>query len=120
MMFAVGTAFVLFLIAVVVAYAILLWWLAKNKQRGVYIGLFVVIFLFNFIMSMRLQSGTAFMWHLLVAAWTYFISSIALWRAASKDSKLWFAGIFLISYLGILPAIYVWLVEKLKKSEWYE
>lgn len=120
LLFAMGSAFLLIVLAILCAVAVLLWWLAKNKKREWYIGFFVIAFLYNAYTIGHALSGVSAMWYIILAAWTYFISSIAMWRAATKNQKFWFGALLLFQIYGILPAIYVWGVEKMKQSDWYK
>jgi hypothetical protein len=99
---------------------LLLWWLIRTKKRKSYIAIFALSFLYLTYVSWGALSATSFVQMTLLGAWTSLISSIALWRAASKGKKLWFIALALFGYLGILPAVYVWGIEKMKTDEWYK
>ena len=44
------------------------------------------------------------------------LKALALWKAARNTQKIWFIAILLINSFGILPAIYLLLFSKKKKS----
>jgi len=56
---------------------------------------------------------------LLVGIWTMFWMAVALWRAANKKQGLWFFFLLIFSMWGILPLIYIFLVEKMEAKEWF-
>jgi len=56
---------------------------------------------------------------LLVGIWTMFWMAVALWRVANKKQGLWFFFLLIFSMWGILPLIYIFLVEKMEAKEWF-
>jgi hypothetical protein len=53
----------------------------------------------------------------LLIAWSLFWKRIALWKSARNDHKGWFISILLLNTLGILEMIYIFVVNKKKKSK---
>jgi hypothetical protein len=53
----------------------------------------------------------------LLIAWSLFWKGIALWKSARNDHKGWFISILLLNTLGILEMIYIFVVNKKKKSK---
>jgi len=45
------------------------------------------------------------------------LKGFAMWRAAHRDSKPWFIALLILSTAGILPAIYLIITRKKKKSK---
>ena len=43
------------------------------------------------------------------------IKGFALWRAAKNDEKGWFVVLLILNTVGILPLIYLFLIDKKKK-----
>ncbi|MDD5416614.1 MAG: DUF5652 family protein [Candidatus Aenigmarchaeota archaeon] len=41
----------------------------------------------------------------------------ALWIAGNKKDKFWFVVLFLLSTVGILPIIYIFIISKQKKRK---
>ena len=60
---------------------------------------------------------TNYPWVILLAAlWTLPWKGIALWKAASSRSKVWFIILFLINTLGILEILYIFIFSKMRKN----
>lgn len=49
--------------------------------------------------------------------WSLFWKLIALWRSARKDSLAWFIALGLLSTVGILPILYIFLFSNMKFSK---
>jgi len=64
-------------------------------------------------------SGGMLALSLLVGIWTMFWMAVALWRVANKKQGLWFFFLLIFSMWGILPLIYIFLVEKMEAKEWF-
>lgn len=52
----------------------------------------------------------------LLVAWLVTWKGFALWKAAKKDQKPWFAAILILNTLGLLEIIYLFVVPKLEKK----
>ena len=53
----------------------------------------------------------------LIAIWTFAWKGVALWKAAERGQKYWFIAILVINTLGVLDAIYIFLVARKYKVE---
>lgn len=49
----------------------------------------------------------------LLILWETFWKGIGLWKAAKKGDKLWFIGIFVINFFGLVPLFYLWRTKQL-------
>jgi len=49
---------------------------------------------------------------LVAVAWTVAWKGASLWRAAKNDSKPWFITLLLTNTLGVLDAIYLFIVAR--------
>jgi len=49
---------------------------------------------------------------LVAVAWTIAWKGASLWRAAKSDSKPWFVTLLLTNTLGILDAVYLFIVAR--------
>jgi hypothetical protein len=47
--------------------------------------------------------------------WTIFWRGIAMWKAARKKQWVWFAAIYLLETVGILPMIYLKFFQKKRR-----
>lgn len=45
--------------------------------------------------------------------WSAIWKGLALWKAAKKDSKIWFALIFVFNTMGLLEILYIFLLYKI-------
>ena len=60
---------------------------------------------------------TRFWWLLpLVGIWTVIWKGLALWRAASNRSKVWFVVLLLVNTFGILEILYLYVFGKRNDS----
>lgn len=50
----------------------------------------------------------------IVAAWTLVWKALALWKAARKNSRIWFVALLLINTMGLLEILYIFLFSKIK------
>lgn len=57
-----------------------------------------------------IQLNPIVFWVLVI--WTLIWKGWALWEAARRGQKGWFIGLFVISSLGVLEAIYIFFVAK--------
>ncbi len=48
----------------------------------------------------------------ILAAWEITWKGFALWKAARKDRRGWFIALLIINSAGILPIIYLFLVDR--------
>lgn len=48
--------------------------------------------------------------------WSVTWKLIALWKAARKDQKVWFAAIFLVNAVGLLELVYLGFFQKGEKN----
>jgi hypothetical protein len=55
------------------------------------------------------QNRTLF---IILLIWTLIWKGIALWKTAKKNKKGWFISILVLNTLGILPIIYIFIVDK--------
>lgn len=46
----------------------------------------------------------------------FILKGIALWKAGNNKHKGWFIALFIINSIGILPLIYMFVIDK-KKSD---
>ncbi|MGN7798637.1 DUF5652 family protein [Leifsonia sp. 22587] len=51
-----------------------------------------------------------------VVAWSLAWKGVSLWRAARNDSKPWFVALLLSNTLGVLDAIYLFLVDRPRRA----
>jgi hypothetical protein len=51
---------------------------------------------------------------LILIVWEAFWKAMGLWRAAKDGEKLWFTGILLVNFLGVVPIVYLWRTKKLQ------
>ncbi len=54
---------------------------------------------------------------LLLALWSLFWKGLALWHAAQRGDRWWFAGILVFNTMGIVEIIYLFLVLKMKGKD---
>jgi len=60
---------------------------------------------------------TNYPWVILLAAiWTLPWKGVALWKAASSKSKVWFGVLFLVNTLGILEILYIFIFSKMSQA----
>ncbi len=45
------------------------------------------------------------------------LRGIAMWKAAKKNQKIWFVALLFINSVGILPVIYLLVVDKKEKKK---
>jgi hypothetical protein len=45
--------------------------------------------------------------------WSAIWKGLALWKAAKKDSKVWFVLLFVINTMGLLEILYIYLLNKI-------
>lgn len=51
-----------------------------------------------------------------IVAWSLAWKGLALWRAAQLRQKIWFVAIFVISTIGILDILYLFVFSKVNKT----
>ena len=51
-----------------------------------------------------------------LATWTIVWKGLALWKAAKKDSKVWFGLLLIINTIGILEILYFFFLNKVDFS----
>ena len=51
-----------------------------------------------------------------VLIWTVIWKALALWRAARKNSPIWFIVLLVVNTLGILEILYLFVFSKMGKS----
>ncbi|MBU0998180.1 hypothetical protein KJ570_01450 [Patescibacteria group bacterium] len=49
----------------------------------------------------------------IIYVWSAIWKAIALWKAAKKDAKVWFAIIFVFNSFGLLEILYIFLLYKI-------
>lgn len=52
-----------------------------------------------------------------VLVWSLFWKAIALWKAARKNSPIWFVLFLLVHTLGILEILYIFLFSEISLDE---
>lgn len=57
------------------------------------------------------------LWLIPIAIWETIWKGIALWKAAHKDKTGWFIALLLLNTAGILPIIYIFIVDKMQPKE---
>jgi len=45
--------------------------------------------------------------------WSAVWKGFALWKAAKKDSKVWFVILFVVNTMGLLEILYIYLLNKI-------
>lgn len=56
------------------------------------------------------------LWYLALFAWTIVWKGLALWRAAQKAQKWWFAAFLLVNTVGILEILYLYVFSVERKA----
>lgn len=54
---------------------------------------------------------------LLVSFWDLLWKGLALWKAARKNDRAWFAALLLINSLGLLPIFYTFVFSRQTKDD---
>ncbi|MFH1769038.1 MAG: DUF5652 family protein [Parcubacteria group bacterium] len=54
---------------------------------------------------------------LIILAWTLIWKGLALWKSARDGNKLWFVLLLILSTLGILEILYIFVFSKYKKVD---
>ena len=52
-----------------------------------------------------------------LAFWSVFWMGLALWKAAKKDSKVWFVVLLLVHTFGILDILYIFVFSKMGEKK---
>lgn len=52
-----------------------------------------------------------------LAFWSVFWMGLALWKAAKKDSKVWFVVLLLVHTMGILDILYIFVFSKMNGAK---
>jgi len=62
------------------------------------------------------QLGISIWIILLVSAWEAVWKFIAMWKAAKKESVIWFIVLGIINTVGILPILYIYVFSKMGRK----
>jgi len=54
---------------------------------------------------------------IIILIWSLIWKGIALWKAARKNSIMWFVILLIVNTLGILEILYIFLLSEMKISE---
>lgn len=57
------------------------------------------------------------LWLIPIAIWETIWKGIALWKAAGKGRMYWFIALLVLNTAGILPIIYIFLIDKYSKQK---
>jgi hypothetical protein len=71
---------------------------------------------FNTMMSQVGIPSWAFGILAVIFIWTYVWKLLALWKAATKKSVVWFIVLALVNTVGILEILYIFVFSKMKHS----
>lgn len=52
----------------------------------------------------------------LIAIWDLIWRGIALWRAGRNNDKLWFVLLLILNTAGILPIVYIFIINRGKST----
>jgi hypothetical protein len=55
--------------------------------------------------------------YIVLVVWSIIWKGIALWRSARKNDMAWFVVLFLVSTIGILEILYIFVFSKPHKKE---
>lgn len=109
----------LFAIVIASIYLYNLWGIVVEKHRGMYLFLFAFLWAIAVLgLSLLLTSWLLF-GAIIWATCVLYVTSAAMWRAASKNHRWWFLGLFIIPTFGILSIYYIYKVEKMEMGEWF-
>ena|SRR3989344_1516862 len=53
----------------------------------------------------------------IVIAWSLFWKGAAMWKAARKNSPIWFVALMIITTVGILEILYIYLFSEIKLDD---
>ncbi len=54
---------------------------------------------------------------ILAVVWSFVWKGLALWKAARKNSKIWFIILLIVNTLGILEILYIFVFSELGRRE---
>jgi hypothetical protein len=57
-------------------------------------------------------AGIGWIFFTLLIVWSVAWKGLALWRAAHKESKIWFVVLLLVNTVGILDILYLYVFSK--------
>ena len=49
-----------------------------------------------------------------IAVWEFIWKGMAMWKAAKRNQRYWFAGLLVINTVGVLPIVYMLLYRNHK------
>jgi hypothetical protein len=52
-----------------------------------------------------------------IAIWDFIWRGIALWKAGRNNDKLWFILLLVLNTAGILPIVYIFIINKGKSTK---
>ncbi|MFH1425218.1 MAG: DUF5652 family protein [archaeon] len=53
----------------------------------------------------------------IIVLWVIVWKGLSLWKAAHKDSVIWFVVLLVVNTLGILEILYIFLFSKMRKNK---
>lgn len=53
----------------------------------------------------------------IIVTWTLFWKGKAMWKAAHKNSPIWFVVLMVVSTVGILEILYIYLFSEIKLND---
>jgi hypothetical protein len=65
----------------------------------------------------QLHSTAFWVSFVLMAVWSLIWKGLALWKAAHRESKIWFVFLLVLNTMGILEIIYYFFIDKEIKKE---
>ena len=68
----------------------------------------------SYLSGMGLSVGMLFLM-LVVMVWDLVWKLLAMWKAAKRNSAVWFAALLLFNTAGILPILYIYVFSEMKK-----
>lgn len=69
--------------------------------------------MFNDILQVPLDKQ---MWYLALFAWAIVWKGLAMWKAAHREQKYWFAAFLVVNTLGILEILYIYVFSVDRKK----
>lgn len=65
--------------------------------------------MFNDVLAIPLSEH---LWYIALFAWTVVWKGLALWKAAQKEQKYWFAAFLVVNTLGVLEILYIYVFSE--------
>ena len=60
-----------------------------------------------------ITNNSQYIFPVIYLLWTTIWKAVALWKAAKKDSKVWFIVLFVFPSYGLLEILYIFLLYKI-------